>query len=507
MGDRSLELKARTRSSSSVKKARITYDHRWCEIEGVPRELPHEPLTVPCVVFEKRGGTAARASHSRTLLLWLPTRKTFLSYAGLVPRIKAFLEALGYHVELEDVSPEKSEIGAFFTEEKEEAFWLDRDWLREQDLETQQFVRAVVPGWRAQIRVGGERDVVRLTAAAIRAFPYARFAVVEASKRRARRVWCKLMRALGERIQLLEGGRFITESRVHVTCFSSLDPGMVDIVIFNQAKQIVFNSAQEELYDEMDTMRYRLRVGFRDARRELSPLVDLQIEAAFGPTVYEVPRTRTLRADVHVHMADTPLVPMPPASDPREHKRCAIWQNDRRNDAIAAIATALVSGRLELLWEYGLFLDTERMPFSGLKRPPRVAILVENLDHGRELHARLPGWTLRQGDDVSSQRPRSPGRTIFTQVHGASLPRLDVDVLIRADGDSGGLELRGFPPRLRESKRRTVYLIDFQDHENERSRQITARRMEAYERRRWYLHRAGCAGSATSLRSRVPRRP
>ncbi len=189
------------------------------------------------------------------------------------------------------------------------------------------------------------------------------------------------------------------------------------------------------------------------------------------------------------------MVPTPPSADALERKRQSVWHNGRRNRVIAQIAEALASGHPDALYCHGLGLDGVDH-LAGLENP-RVAVLVESPEHGSKLNQLLPGWTLLsgragRGDDekAAGAGPGDalddrPDRTILTMVHADRLDPLEVDVLIRADGNDGPLALRGFPPCRRAARGREVLLVDLGDDNDDLAKEATRRRLEDYSRRGW----------------------
>jgi hypothetical protein len=184
-------------------------------------------------------------------------------------------------------------------------------------------------------------------------------------------------------------------------------------------------------------------------------------------------------------MADVGSDPYSGPATSLERKRMAVWQNSRRNAAIAKIARAKADGRVADLWPYGLLLEQDALE-ARARAGGRVAILVESPEHGRALALLLPNWSLLErvpprppSFAAADDEPELPQRSIVTLARAAQLDDLDVDVLIRADGNPWPIALRGFPPQAGPEARR-VFLIDFADAADEVAREHSCRRLAAY---------------------------
>jgi hypothetical protein len=167
----------------------------------------------------------------------------------------------------------------------------------------------------------------------------------------------------------------------------------------------------------------------------------------------------------------------PQARDPKksklEAKRIMVWHNSSRNQHIAQLASAACAGpdALEkLIGQLPRSLATHAPPL-------RVAVLVEVPEHARELTSLLRGWPLLSHDDLSSD-PELPDRAVITHLFASQCSHLDVDILIRADGDGELPAMRGFPPQSQAGSQRSVWLLEPEDGQ-------VARRTENYRQRGW----------------------
>jgi hypothetical protein len=119
--------------------------------------------------------------------------------------------------------------------------------------------------------------------------------------------------------------------------------------------------------------------------------------------------------------------------------------------------------------------------------------LVESVEHGRELHRRLPDW------DLATKAPMPPGvgtvvtknvwrvraleKVIMTYREAVSLDEIDPHVLICA-GPEWPFELEGFPLRSQDPACQAV-VIDIADDFDRTARAAVRRRFNKYSTRGW----------------------
>lgn len=190
-----------------------------------------------------------------------------------------------------------------------------------------------------------------------------------------------------------------------------------------------------------------------------------------------------------------PLGPPPRVrrGDALDWKRKAVWNNACRNDYIALLADALSRRNERQLEQLGVFLTAD-----DLARSQSVAILVESVEHGRELHRRLDGWELwtqvprnSGNESISSQsvdlfKLRACDKVIMTLVSASRQTEIDAHILIRADGTRWPLMLDGFPTAASASDSE-VQMIDLADDLDKLSRAATQARLRDYRRLGWQI--------------------
>ena len=160
-----------------------------------------------------------------------------------------------------------------------------------------------------------------------------------------------------------------------------------------------------------------------------------------------------------------------------ERKRTTIWHDDARNQFIANIADILVRGDHVALLQHASLFDHTCPP--DLPAKPRVTILVEAPEHGRQLAKRLDSWRLLvQGDQIGFD---GIDKAILTTTRAKQLPNLETDILIRADGTPWPLHLKGFP----SNGPGETLLVDIADDFDGEAKQATDDRCVHYLNRNW----------------------
>ena len=477
-------------------------------------EPAHADLLRPALSFERRtftefGGRIAlgstRMRHHKVDgdRLWIP--------AGSVSRITALLERHGYAVEIVDLTLPRPGVT------------IDQSVLAKLPEDEASFVRAVVENRRSLIEVPKPVRRVAMIAAAARALPEARITIATVTRDLAQMIHKRLARRVDEPLLLLNrGGYVLSDARLRVGTHAGVDASTSDVIIFPEATDAIsawyIGVPLKEKDTDPDLFLARLQarrdgeyapvrslypdkpmevhnqhvVGFVGPGLRLGSWARLRLEAWFGPVIHRVAGLESPLAGVQVLVADTPPIFVPAHASSLERKRTTAWYNDSRNAVVVEVAAALATGRNEPLWRHGLLLDGDDLGLGAGVDPLRVAVLVESPEHGRELAMRVSGWPLRDGrrgegrpgDDDADDLP---DRSIVTLLYADRLAKLDVDVLIRADGSSSPLALPGFPPREHGRQGRPVLLVDLGDDGDVETEAATRRRLEDYQRRGWGL--------------------
>lgn len=174
---------------------------------------------------------------------------------------------------------------------------------------------------------------------------------------------------------------------------------------------------------------------------------------------------------VLVLTAEGPLVmPVGAFDDPLERKRRAAWHNHARDQVVAEIAEAFADRNISALWDHGLLLDQDELPYQD-PWPRSTTILVEAAEHGRVLAECLPEWDLLHavhGKPGSVYEKLSTGahglnRRIVTLMAASKLREFSPDVLIVAMGGDWAFELPNFKPAADKPTLLVDVLDDFDD--------------------------------------------
>jgi len=174
-------------------------------------------------------------------------------------------------------------------------------------------------------------------------------------------------------------------------------------------------------------------------------------------------------------------------------RRRALWRNGLFQRRVAKLARAIHTGNRKGRFEYV-------MPAAG-DRGNRVAVLVENAEHGVALAKQLPGCRMVTGPHVDLKGMNRASRETFaaaTRHSGEDVPaiytlaaadQLDprrIDVLIRADAGQELPPIRDDLLMLPNSDDHRLLLVDFDDRRHHELGRLTRRRKRTYRERGWY---------------------
>lgn len=155
--------------------------------------------------------------------------------------------------------------------------------------------------------------------------------------------------------------------------------------------------------------------GLLERPLEALPALDaLAIEAFFGPIVLNCSAWQDCMSQINV-------VWLPPAAYPAarewsalERKRNLIWHNPHRNRRIATTAASLADGDQRALQAGGVMaVNDVVLPLNDLGGLT-MALIVENVEHGRQLLKLLHGWELLWQPQMVLDFGEIPCRSIVT---------------------------------------------------------------------------------------------
>lgn len=358
-------------------------------------------------------------------------------------------------------------------------------------VDEQKLLDALVSRPRGIIEVACPAQTVSGIELICRYFPTLRLFIAASTQHQVQRLWGKLSRRLGSQVETMANWHWNEENRCHVGtlhCLANANPLDWDIIILTDAVEAVADSH----LDIFSTLAQRRIFGFVQAEAPLGGLRRQRLYLLCGPIIHRCSPVQPKQALVRVLWSSPPWSPPVAAVSALERKRQGYWHNEARNDHIAAVAAAFTAAKRDALWQLGLLLDDAQERWLTHHKLPAVAILVESTEHGRELLGRLPGWRLlarlpespeeEAGQANASNDPRVKlDQVIITLRWATSIPVLNADVLIRADGSAWPLNLPGLQSSDGECLR-----IDLADDFDAVAEEASRQRYKDYASRQWF---------------------
>ena len=243
--------------------------------------------------------------------------------------------------------------------------------------------------------------------------------------------------------------------------FELSNPNFWDIVIFSDLSRGVSNQIVEgaRLYQ-----RHRL-YGFLSPNAPLNARDRLRLEALAGPLLTDTVTEETITGTVTAVFCSSRACTIRVPEEPLARKRAAIWHNQVRNQLIAELAQASADGDLERL-ESHFRVDPSAPVFTAGEKS--TVIVVEALEHVRELSRLLPGWEIvpAQSPDRFAGVFQPSRRRIVTALAMSQMPDYRAETVIRADGGHGGIRPPANATPLEAAAPPTVVidLLDDFDH-------------------------------------------
>jgi hypothetical protein len=436
----------------------LAYDETTCQ-PGGPLGYRHA---------RRRGALFDRDAEGRLVVM-----------AGHVRRLVEALEADGRRVEVKNLTAQDKRLVP------------NRRQIDGAGEEERVYLDAVAAHHRGQVVFRDDRQLARLIELARRVYPRARTLVVCKNRRRVRSLMWQLRRRLRGEVSASAGHGFDPDSRVLIVTTQQFHPAMQDpsffgLVLLVEADRVVDAAVSR---DALALVGHRRVYGFVRPGLRLGQRECLELEGVCGPVLYMAPGPRGPTARVKVVLAEAPWTPVPPADDALDHKRKAVWHNQPRNEAVAGLAIALAAGRDDDLRQKGVLHFDARLPAPTVAGR-RVVVLVESTEHGQALTEYLPGWRFFTAPTaVGGERlPESglPATCIITLMAATTLSHLPADLLVRAGGGRGLLDLPGFPPSSVDG-RREVVVVDLADDADGSAEGDTRARLNNYARMGWTI--------------------
>jgi hypothetical protein len=324
-------------------------------------------------------------------------------------------------------------------------------------------------------------------AALRRQFPDVHVLIITKNKSAARSLARKLRQATGQPVTWGIEPRSYPWTHVDsVGTFTGRSVQDWFFVIFWEAELVLSLTSLSQIVHMFGSAR----IGFltRDERK-LNQIDRAIVESVFGPVLYRPGDEHGESTDISVSWLPAPSYPACQPDSQLDRKREYLWRNAQRNNSIAAAARAIIENDRRTLARLGLDDAVQWLcgNESGLVRvsakPLTVAIVVENLEHARELELLLPGWPLWSENNFADPVPLINGNAILTLPLAARITLL-FDLVIYAAGsgeawfDELGLGCIGIT-----SER--MLLVDVaDDFDRQAAWEAEARRAD-YRRRGW----------------------
>jgi len=400
-----------------------------------------------------------------------------ITYPGLAAAIIVMLQTAGGSVQTQRrellplASPDLTQLAAF-------------------DVVDTRFLEFIHQHDRGLVHYGPGVNPAVLAAQAALAFRAADIVLPQPTNSRVHRVADRLERWLPE-VQRLGRHDSVNSSRIVVSLLTNLCSVAVNIAwrhiyLAIDARHVLSKNGLEGL---KRVWRGHV-IGMLPSNAKLSPSEWDELRCWFGFAECVVPRHGFQQLPVDV--VTLPFKQRPTASasaNMMEIKRQEIWHQPVRNRLITKLAKQLAAGDYHVLGEN----------VGATQRQPRVAVLVESVEHLIQLAKRLPEYNIVTGSDVNTHglpagdvqlldsRRSTPGQpSILTSTAAGGFDFSGVDILVRADG---GTDL---PDGIRRTAvidngcANRLLLVDFNDRHHPQTRIWSQQRQRAYANAGWH---------------------
>jgi len=445
----------------------------------------------PELTYERRiqsGGNTSDVTYIPTQL-YRAVDDCLIVPAGLRQRVTAILSKLGQEITYTDFNPARLAPPVFEN--------LDKLWPGQEEV-----IVALAVNDCGVIRrpTGtGKSFIIRQIA---KMWPDARMVICTPSKDLVMQTHTELIEMFPEdQVGLVCGGSRQVDRRITCATVKSLmkvDPTKIDIFIFDE----VHRAAAPDTVPLIANIQNARMYGFSASPTGRSDRADLEIEAMFGPVIctmeYQTAQDLGNVVPVEVKLLATADLPALTQTTTVSMKRWGLWRNDGRHERIQ-------EGLKWLEETYGTDLQ--------------ILVLVETVEHAVHLgHVLGPefklvyaqmnaddrdNWERRRllpkGEHPISSRQREEMRVAF---HGGSLRRViattiwgtgvdfpQLNVLVRADGQSGTIPNTQLPGRVtRKADGKTLGIVmDLDDAFHPTLEGRARRRLAAYRSKGWKI--------------------
>ena len=424
-------------------------------------------------VFDETGPLGYQERQEPVSMWEFDRRDRMLVLTGLVPKIQEHLKNLGHRVVIKD----HRKFGRRFA--------IDEQMLSRAKGNNRRLLKAVQHHAMGQIEVHDTQDMVACMAMISQFFTWARVLIPVAQWKFA---WY-IREQLNERVfdcdVKLKGKRWpAKQPKCMVTRWqpmNSLDTNRVDVVLLPDPARATQNQFSYAM-GVFGTREHRC-YSFLRPEQHLGRRGSIRLEAMSGPVIY---RIKPRQPAVRVLRLNTPSCPATGCEERSlEWKKKAYWHNNRRNEYVASVAKAFAEKNTGKLHKYGIPFQNGKPEIPKAGRPA-VVVLVESVEHGKELLKRLEGWELvdRVPGSTEPDKFSEAKGTIVTAVRAAK-DGFDADVVIRATGTTGTGMFRKFPSESNNNRKASLLVVDFADEHDDLAQADTRRRKREYELLGW----------------------
>ncbi|MCY2986973.1 MAG: hypothetical protein NTY19_03785 [Planctomycetota bacterium] len=399
--------------------------------------------------------------------------------AGLVPRIAAYLEQLGYQVRVVDemYRPAHRDVA--------EGMFHDPRLSHEDS----PLLRALVDSRQGLIVVREPGEVPPVVAMVCGLYPKAHTVIVAANRKMLKKLIKGLRRYLDgpvtseiETLWSMDVRTYLCTAYTFGDCFAH----DWDLVVFTDVESALAKRSQHTLARMPGMPRYALL----PAGQVLGPVTSLRLEELCGGVIFRQARAEQPLAGVSVLLGCVRGV-WPLSRRPDLDERRRVWRDLVRNRSTVRLAQGIANGDESVL-------QLLRAHLPSLPTAPTVSILAASTEQGRNLLTGLPRWKLAHevpvADTVGSRRTSRAAandRTLATLIY-AQRQRVVSDVVIRADGaELWPLSAAAFPRdarRVGDSVLVVDVVGDISTSDQDQAAASVRRRVAGYEKLGWHVH-------------------
>ncbi len=412
---------------------------------------------------------------------------------GLVPAVADRLRQAGMEVIVND----RREFGP--------AHSISRKALDRSEGEDRRFLKAVEQHPLGQIEVRSTAAMIEMMHLIYQFLPAANILIPVATRKFAWYLWRELSRLAGPGVRLKTGRWQRKQSRCLVMTYPSLTtciPEHWHIILLPDAPQ----ATQEKFSQAMGVFvgsPHRC-YSFVRSGQDLGRRGRIRLEAMSGPVIYEAEPGRPAVEVLWIQPPQSPSSGCERRS--LDWKKAAYWHNVRRNEYIATAACAFADVNIDELRKYGVRFRADKPLFTN-SEAPEVVVLVESIEHGRELLKHLDGWMLsdRAAGERSNTAEAIPRGKIITAARAAA-DGFEADVVLQAAGGAGtGVFQNIVGETTTYAGQMPALIVDFADSYDDLAALDARIRTQGYKRLGWEQSKFPSKSSTGRKKRATPR--